>query len=159
MNLCDEDQEILNLYNQAPKALTDAIADLGEDELNLSRAHGKWTIREIVHHIIECDLNYFQINRYALANSGAPYVFNEFDPHIWKQSMEHAHRMTKHEVRLFEMLRSYITYLCELLPGSMDRVLVHENGRATVREALQHDINHAYHHIEQIYETRNVHNL
>ncbi|WP_426446689.1 hypothetical protein ACP26L_22925 [Paenibacillus sp. S-38] len=41
----------------------------------------------------------------------------------------------------------------------MDRTLIHEHGRAQVRDAIRHDIAHAVHHIRQIRETRIVHHL
>ncbi|MFD0616574.1 DinB family protein [Paenibacillus sp. GCM10027629] len=155
----DEDIKIIQLYNDAPKVLMEVLNGLGERELDLSRGEGKWTIREIVHHIVECDLNYFQINRYALANTGEKYIFNEFDADVWNQTMNHSQRAIKNEVQLFSILRGYISYLCEVIPDSLDRILVHQNGKATVRDALNHDINHSYHHIEQIKETRRVHNI
>ncbi|WP_314585991.1 DinB family protein [Paenibacillus terrigena] len=155
----DGDLKIIQLYNDAPKVLMEVLNGLAERELDLSRGEGKWTIREIVHHIVECDLNYFQINRYALANTGEKYIFNEFDAHVWNQTMNHSQRAIKNEVQLFSILRGCISYLCEVIPDSLDRILVHQNGKATVRDALNHDINHSYHHIEQIKETRRVHDI
>ncbi|XEC97308.1 DinB family protein [Paenibacillus tarimensis] len=157
--LKDGDREIIQLYNDAPKMLMEVLNGLSEKELDLSRGDGKWTIREIVHHIVECDLNYFQINRYALANTGEKFIFNEFDAHVWNQSMNHSKRAVKIEVQLFCTIREYISYLCETIPDSLDRMLVHQNGQATVRDAINHDIHHSYHHIEQIKETRRVHNI
>lgn len=155
----DEDLKIIQLYHNAPRALSEALSGLSEKELDLSRVEGKWTIREIVHHIVECDLNYFQINRYALANTGEKYFFNEFDAHVWNKTMNHSQRNINTELQLLSTIRGYISYLCEITPDSLDRVLVHENGRATVRDALNHDNHHAYHHINQILETRIVHNV
>jgi len=153
------DTEIVQLYRDAPNALMEAVTGLREEELDLSRGDGKWSIREIVHHIVECDLNYFQINRYALANTGETYMFNEFDAHVWNRTMDHSTRAIENEVRLFSVIREYIAYLCEITPDSLDRILIHQNGTATVRDALNHDIEHAYHHIEQIRETRKIHNI
>lgn len=159
VTLPQEDFGIVNRYKKASEALQEAVKNLSEESMDLARDHGKWTIREIVHHIVECDLNYFQINRYALANTGAKYLFNEFDAHLWKENMEHSNRSVHIEVKLFEMMRNYIAYLCETLPNALDRILIHQNGQATVRDALKHDIEHSYHHIEQILETRRVHKV
>lgn len=155
----EDDIKILQKYKEAPKILIELLADLDENKLDLSRAEGKWTIREIVHHIVECDLNYFQINRYALANTGENYVFNTFDAHVWNQSMLHNQRNITIELQLFNTIREYIAYLCEIIPDSFDRILVFQDGKATVRDALNHDINHSYQHIEQIKETIRLHSL
>ncbi|MGN7384206.1 Putative metal-dependent hydrolase yfiT [Chlamydia abortus] len=155
----EEDFKVIQTYREAARILMEVLDGLGDRELDLSRGEGKWTIREIVHHIVECDLNYFQINRYALANTGEKYFFNEFDAHVWNQSMNHNQRDIRIEVQLFSTIREYISYLCEIIPNSLDRILVHQNGTATVRDALNHDINHSYHHIEQIKETRRIHSI
>ncbi|WP_227793476.1 DinB family protein [Paenibacillus guangzhouensis] len=154
-----EDLELIDTYKRAPLELSQAIAGLCDVELDLTRANGKWSIREIIHHIIDCDMNYFQINRYALADSGAKFLFNAFDSHVWNQTMNYKNRSVSLELKLFGMMREYIAYLCNFLPNSMDRVLVHEFGTATVRDAIKHDIQHAANHIEQILETRRIHNI
>ncbi|GAB6926318.1 hypothetical protein JCM10914A_03010 [Paenibacillus sp. JCM 10914] len=155
----EEDLKVVQTYKDAPKVLHEVLDSLSEKDLDLSRGEGKWTIREIVHHIVECDLNYFQINRYALANTGEKYIFNEFDAQVWNQTMNHYQRNVRIELQLFSTIREYISYLCEVIPNSLDRILVHQNGKATVRDALNHDINHSYHHIEQIKETKRIHNI
>lgn len=155
----EEDLKVIQMYKDAPKKLMEVLNGLSEKELDLSRGEGKWTIREIVHHIVECDLNYFQINRYALANTGEKYIFNEFDAHVWNESMNHNQRDISIEVQLFKTIREYFSYLCEIIPDSLDRILIHQNGKATVRDTLNHDIRHSYHHIEQIIETRRFHNI
>ncbi len=129
-----EDSELINKYNEAPKKLEEAVFGLNDMELDKKRAEGKWSIREITHHIVECDLNYFQINRYALANTGEKYIFNGFDSHTWNNNMGHQTRPIQAEILLFKMTREYITYLCNSLPDALDRVIVHQNGKATVRD-------------------------
>jgi hypothetical protein len=151
--------ELIDTYKRAPHELTQAIAGLSDFDLDKTRAIDKWSIREIIHHIIDCDMNYFQINRYALADTGAKFLFNDFDSHVWNQTMNYNNRPVSLEVQLFGIMREYIAYLCSSLPNSLDRVLVHEHGKATVRDAIKHDIQHAAHHIEQILETRRVHNM
>lgn len=150
------DTELLIRYRLAPSKLGHAIHGLSDSDLNQSRGAGKWTIREIVHHIVECDLNYFQINRYALADTGRPFLFNEFDPNEWNRQMNHRCRPIQLELQLITVIREYIAYLCEISYGAFDRVLIHENGTATVRDTLIHDNQHAYHHIEQILDTKKM---
>jgi len=154
-----KDVELIKKYNEAPKKLVEALSGLDDSGLDKKRAKDKWTIREIAHHMIECDLNYFQINRYALADTGEKFIFNEFDPNTWNKNMEHSKRSLQLELQLFTIMREYITYLCNSLPGALDRVLIHQDGTATVRDALKHDNQHAYHHIDQILETKRIHNL
>lgn len=157
--LSADDQDLIAAYTKAPNELKQAIADLSDSDMDQTRSPGKWSIREIVHHVIDCDLNYFQINRYALADTGATFMFNEFDGNVWSTKMDYHNRSVEFEMKVFAMMREYIAYLCTTLPNSLDRVLVHEHGKATVRDALKHDIQHTSHHIKQIIETRKVHNI
>jgi uncharacterized damage-inducible protein DinB len=159
ITLSQADAEIIYRYNLAPKKLEEALLNLSEIDLDKKRAENKWSIREITHHIIECDLNYFQINRYALADTGVKYIFNDFDSHVWNKNLDHVSRPVQLEIQLFKLIREYITYLSQSFPNALDRILIHQNGKVTVRDALNHDIQHAYHHIDQIIETRRIHNI
>ncbi|WP_336822679.1 DinB family protein [Sporosarcina sp. USHLN248] len=154
-----EDQKLIESYKSAPSELMQAIAGLNESDLNQTRAPGTWSIREIVHHIVDCDMNYVQFNRYALADTGKTYFFNEFNGDSWNFKMDYKNRSIESELKLFTMMREYIAYLCIILNDSLDRVLVHEHGKATVRDALRHDTQHVLHHIEQILETRRINNI
>jgi len=154
-----DDQELIETYKRVPNVLNQAIIGLSDSDMDKTRAPGKWSIREVVHHIVDCDMNYFQINRFALADTGETYLFNQFDGDVWNFKMNYKDRPIELEMKLFTMLREYIAYLCASLPNSLDRVLMHEHGKATVRDALNHDIQHASHHIAQILETRKLHNL
>jgi len=102
--MSDDDLKLIQIYREAPKILKEVLTGLSDIELDLSRAPGKWTIREIVHHIVECDLNYFQINRYALAHTGERYIFNAFDANVWNQTMNHNRRDVRIEVQLLNTI-------------------------------------------------------
>jgi len=154
-----EDQKLIKTYKDVPKQLAQAIEGLSDSDLDKTRVNGKWSIRETIHHIIDCDMNYFQINRYALADTETKFMFNEFDGNVWSRNLNYNNRPVDLEIKLFGLMREYIAYLCSSIPNSLDRVLVHEQGTARVRDALEHDNQHAFHHIEQIHETRRIHNL
>jgi hypothetical protein len=134
-----EDHELIETYKHFPNKLVQAIEGLSDSDLDKTREIGKWTIREIIHHIIDCDMNYFQIDRFALADTGAKFMFNEFDGNVWVKAINYNNRPVELELKLFGLMREYIAYLCSSLPNSLDRVLVHEHGRAKVRDAIEHD--------------------
>lgn len=64
------DEQVLDLYRAGPDRLNAALAGLDEAGLDLERAPGKWTIRQIVHHLVDSDLATFQVIRMALALPG-----------------------------------------------------------------------------------------
>lgn len=153
------DHQLINMYSSIPNRLNEALAGLSENQLDLSRDSGKWSIRQIAHHIVDCEMNFFQYDRYALADTDRKFIFPNFNPDIWAENMHYTSRPIQLELRFFSLIREYITYLCHALPNSLDRRLHHENGDFTVRQALDHDNAHALHHINQIIETRKVHGI
>ncbi|MBX6341716.1 MAG: VOC family protein, partial [Thermomicrobiaceae bacterium] len=48
-------EEIVALYAEGPAALERALAGLDGADLDLARAPGAWTIRQIVHHVADSD--------------------------------------------------------------------------------------------------------
>jgi len=48
-------EEILAQYEAGIEELGKALAGLGESHFNCRRAEGKWSIRQIVHHIVDCE--------------------------------------------------------------------------------------------------------
>lgn len=155
----DQDLELLHQYSALPNLLVETVSGLSGDDLDRCRAPGKWSIRQIVHHIVDCEMNYFQYDRYALANTEAKFHFPDFNADTWADHMEYGSRPIELELRFFALIREYIAYLCRTLPDALDRTLKHAEGAFTVRQALQHDNAHARHHIDQIVETKNVHRL
>ncbi|MFD2611586.1 DinB family protein [Paenibacillus gansuensis] len=151
------DIELVKRYSSMPNVLIGALTGLSDDQLDLSRSAGKWSIRQIVHHIVDCELNYLQYDRYALSNTDRMFIFPDFSGDTWNMHMQYSNRPIELEIRFFSLIREYITHLCDILPESLDRTLKHEDGEFTVRQALEHDNAHAQHHIDQIIETRKIH--
>ncbi|QHW33689.1 DinB family protein [Paenibacillus rhizovicinus] len=158
--LLEADRVLLNQYRNQPKHLLDAITGLTSEQLDLCRAPGKWTIRQLLHHIVDCELNYFQKHRVAFSNTGHKFIFDDgFDPDIWADSMKYSERPIYVELKLFELVREYIVYLYETLSVPLDRVVTIGNEQVIIRDEVIWDLSHANHHIDQILETRSVHSL
>jgi hypothetical protein len=151
------DRELVNRYSSIPNLLIEALTGLTENQLDLCRDSGKWSIRQIVHHIVDCEMNYFQYDRYALSNTDRKFIFPDFNADTWAVNMQYSNRPIQLELRFFSLIREYITYRCNSLPDSLVRTLKHEDGQFTVNQALEHDNAHALHHINQINETRKTH--
>ncbi|WP_409343356.1 DinB family protein [Paenibacillus sp. MBLB4367] len=158
--MSDSDRALLNQYSEQSKQLVNAVSGLSAEQLDFCRSPGKWSIRQLVHHIVDCELNYFQTHRIALSNTGHRFIFDGgFDPDIWADSMKYSQRSIELELRLFELIREYIVYLYQTLSAPLDRVVSMENGSVVVRDEMNWDVSHADHHINQILETRRVHNI
>lgn len=149
------DEEILSLYRSGPKRLDLAIAGLVDGDLDLERAPGKWSIRQIVHHLVDSDLATFQVIRMALALPGRQITTDLWDPDDWMVGLDCARRPIGPAVALFSAARAWVQEAVAHLPGALDRAVSWPSGyTAQVRDLLRQVGGHALHHLIQIEETR-----
>lgn len=152
------DEEVLAWYEAGPDRLEAALAGLAEADLDLTRAPGKWSIRQIVLHLVDSDATSLQRIKFALAEPGRVLRGNPYDPDVWADGLDYAHRPVAAEVALFRAIRAHVGGLLRHLPGALDRAIQNEAGQATrVRTLTQMLAGHAMDHIEQIWETRRKH--
>ncbi|MED1876725.1 DinB family protein [Brevibacillus borstelensis] len=126
----------------------------------MSRAPGKWSIRQIVLHMVDSDATSLAMVKFALAEPGRVFHGNAYDPDVWAAGLDYAHRSIQAEVELFCAIRSHIGGLLKHLPDAMDRTVSLSSGHiVSVRQRIEPLMGHALHHIGQILETRKVHGV
>jgi catechol 2,3-dioxygenase-like lactoylglutathione lyase family enzyme len=154
------DEEILHFYEEGIHRLRRALDGLGEKELDLAREPGKWSIRQLVLHLVDSDATALTSVKFALAESGRTIRLNPYDPDVWAEGLGYAFRPIDAEVLLFEGIRRHILGLLHHLPDAMSRsVRTEESQVIQVRDRVSLLARHALHHIEQILETRKVHGV
>lgn len=154
------DGQIIAFYDEAPTRLKKALEGLNDQQLDLSRAPGKWSIRQIVLHMVDSDATSLAMVKFALAEPGRVFHGNAYDPDVWAAGLDYAHRSIQAEVELFCAIRSHIGGLLKHLPDAMDRTVSLSSGHiVSVRQRIEPLMGHALHHIGQILETRKVHGV
>jgi hypothetical protein len=154
------DEKIVAGYERGPVELQKALMGLDETQLDLHRAPGKWSIRQTVLHLVDSDVTAAITIKFALAESGRSFSRSPYDPDKWAEGADYAHRPIHLEVQLFSLMRQHILGMCHRLPGALDRTVVRENGKVvSVRFLLKLLSGHAKGHINQVVETRRVHNI
>jgi catechol 2,3-dioxygenase-like lactoylglutathione lyase family enzyme len=150
------DEQVLALYRTGPDRLEAALKGL--DDLDLERAPGKWTIRQIVHHLVDADLSTFQVIRMALALPGRQITSDLWNPDDWMTGLRCDERPVGPAVALFRAARAWVLEAAAHLEDALDRSVSWPSGySATVRDLLRQVGGHALHHILQIEETRRRH--
>ena len=66
----DNWQEILNAYAQGPELLVSALKDIPEELLGQALDEENWSIRAIIHHIVEGDDLFVPFIKQALGGLG-----------------------------------------------------------------------------------------
>lgn len=132
---------------------------LTDGDLNLARAPGHWTIRQIVNHLADGDVISLPALRLALAESGRAYVPNHPNSSIASaQGLDWAGRGIQPAVILFRAIRSYVAHLAQNLPGAWERVVKWSDGCiVSFGDMVYRDARHSLEHIEEIREIRRAH--
>jgi len=115
-------EEVLERYKQLPKKLESAVAGLAEPVLDLARAPDAWSIRQIVHHIVDADDATKAIVKAALGTNGCLYSLEWYDPHnTWAVTLDYRRRPTSPALSLLRANHRELEELLRHLPDAWDR--------------------------------------
>ncbi len=153
-----------SLYKQGGDELASVLAGLSESDLDLVRAPGEWSIRQIVHHIAETDTLFLLAIKTALAQSGSTYVRNPYDQDIWVKALDYSGRSIEPSLALTRAIRSHISQLLQHVPNNSEHYVMlkwadeqDEGSKATVNDFIESLVRHHADHCEEIRETLRVH--
>ncbi|MCP4157595.1 MAG: hypothetical protein GY757_58330 [bacterium] len=160
-------KKLMAAYEAGPEQLDAALKGLSESQLDLSRAEGKWTIRQIVHHIADAEDLWETAIKAALGNTGCTFDFSWYIlDNKCAVPLNYTNRPIYDAVALFKVLRRYVANMVKHLPNARERN-IHltrsgdelEEKTLVVDEILNWQVLHLEIHIKQILETRKVHKL
>lgn len=155
-------EEIITKHAEGVEQLEAALAGLSESDFGLSRAEGKWSIRQIVHHIADAE-DIWKIGiKAALSNSGCRFDFSWYIPdNKCAEPLDYENRPCADAVELFKVARRHIMALVNHLPDdTWERHItfvtndITEGVKFTVGKMLFWQTAHLDIHIKQIQETR-----
>lgn len=143
-------QDAGSLVIQFPDKLTTVVAELGHVGMERSLAPGKWTVRQILCHLADCEIAFAFRWRQALAEEN--HVVQPFDQDHWAN--RYASLSADDALRTFVALRRWNTLLLEnLSPADWERELTHpERGRQTFRTLVETMAGHDRNHLKQLEE-------
>jgi catechol 2,3-dioxygenase-like lactoylglutathione lyase family enzyme len=153
--------ETLELYMQAPSELQSLLEGLKEQELDLSKVPGGWTVRQIVHHLADADAMQLARIKVALAEPGRVWVSNAYSPQGWSDVVGYSRPAVQPSVDLFRANREHVAALLQHLPpDAWERYTLNAYGeKTTVGRTISLLATHALEHIDDIVEIRRVHGL
>lgn len=161
-----KDLDPRELYNQIPDRLDRALEGLAEPDLDIARKTGAWTIRQIVHHIVDADHMSGVMVKAALGEPDCVFDLAWYDPgNVWANTLLYDRRPIAPALSLFRASRRTVLELLALAPGAWQTPLrvVRRKARdpihLTVGDLIEHQAAHGSHHIEQILETRRTHGV
>jgi uncharacterized damage-inducible protein DinB len=127
-----------------PHALAAITGRMSEERLNRSPATGKWSIREILCHVADCELVFGFRLRQTVAESA--HVIQPFDQEAWQAPYR---SLSAHEaLAAFSAARRWnLLFIDAVLPGALPKPVTHpERGPMTFGTIIEtmagHDLNH-----------------
>jgi hypothetical protein len=159
-------EKILTRYAEGVNRLDELLSGLSESGLDLSRDQGKWTIRQIVHHIVDAKDLWETFIKAALGNPGYTVDMNWYIlDNKCAPLLDYARRPIKDGVELFRAIRRHIVELVKCLPDAWGRFAavswsgIVDGKTFKVGDVIGFQCSHLEHHIKQIRETRDKHGV
>lgn len=134
----------LEVIAETPKKLESLLATIGPERANQAPAPGKWSAREILCHLADCETVFAFRIRQALAEEN--HVVQPFDQDKWAKN--YAAYSVSEALALFSAARAWNRRLiASLPPETMSKRLTHpERGEMELRVVIEtmggHDVNH-----------------
>ncbi len=162
MNAPDDQDSVLARYMEGPALLERALAGLQDAELDTAPSQGGWTIRQIVHHIVDGDDVWKTCIKVALGNEQAEFALEWYwalPQETWANRWAYAQRSLDVSLALLKANRDHILQLLERVPDAWNRSVGFRksNGeieRMPVGAIVEMQADHVVHHVKRIHAIR-----
>ena len=144
----------IHQFRLAPGILYDAVKDLTENQLLSTYRPDGWTLAQVVHHLVESDVNAYPRLKYALTQDVPDVMIAQQE--LWAQLPDAQSPNIGLSLTLFEAIRNRWADAFESLrPEDFARQWRHGRyGLLTIDALLQQYAWHAQHHSAHISEHR-----
>jgi hypothetical protein len=146
--------ELLERFRRGPELVAALMTGAAGPELDFVSAPGKWSLRQIVAHLSDCEIVYSDRFRRVAAEDNPTLI--AFDQEAWAAKLNYAHRKTSESLETFRRLRHENYDLLKELPEAVfERTGNHsQRGTVTLRELVEGSASHAEGHARQVKEVR-----
>jgi len=153
--LTEERKKLVELYRGGYAAVAEALVKITPDELDFKPAPGKWSVREIVHHLADSEVTAAVRLRLLLAEDRPTIRGYDQDEFARRLYYDRPHEVS---LELFHLARqSTAEILDRLTPAEWGREGTHtEVGRYGVEDWLKTYSEHAHKHARQIRVARDA---
>jgi hypothetical protein len=144
----------IDIIEETPGRLRNAVQGLDEDQLDTPYREGGWTLRQVVHHVPDSHLNAYI--RLKLALTEPVPVIKPYDEAAWAQLVDNATVPIDVSLNLLDSLhRRWVALLRGMRDDDFRREYVHpDSGRHVLDHLVALYAWHGPHHIAHITTTR-----
>ena len=163
MNPADSQTSIIARFADGPAQLGQALTGLQDADLDAPPAQGGWTIRQIVHHIVDGDDLWKAGIKAALGNEQGEFTLEWYwvlPQETWADRWAYSARPIDVSLALFKAARAHVTQLLAHVPDGWSRSITvrepaGETTQLTVGAVVQMQADHLQHHVRRILALRN----
>ncbi len=143
-------ERLIQVIEDMPQRLVEAVAGLSEEDLGQTYREGGWTIRQVVHHLADANVNAYVRFKLAATEDNPP--VKPFEEAEWAELEDGAHEDVSVSLALVSALnRRWATFLRSLDTEAFSRTYNHPvDGKTSLDKALAFYTWHGRHHIAQI---------
>jgi len=143
---------------ESTKKQTLEYFELSPESYDWTYAEGKWTIRQLLHHIADAETVLYDRIRRAIAEQpndpgvGQPPLVMAFDQDRWARHLEYHSLPLNINKAIFEAVRTGIIHLTRLYYDRLgSNPFIHsETGIRTLKDEIDKVASHCSHHLDQI---------
>ena len=162
MEAPENKNELIELFGKGPDILEKALEGLSDKELDFTPSKGGWTIRQIVHHLVDGDDIWKHCIKMALGNEEAEFSLKwylAFPQMEWADNWKYEKRPLDTSLKLLRAMREHVLQLLNYVPDAWTKSAryLEPNGDieiVPVGFAIQIQANHIVHHIKRITEVK-----
>ena len=155
-------QDLVTRYAEGPDQLRAALDGLPETTLDLASGKGRWTIRQIVHHLADGDDLWGFFIKAAVGGSDSLFSLQwywERTQDEWVVAWNYASRPIEPSLELIEARRRSIVQLVEQVSGAIEKGIsmqMRDGSKkiVTVGDILEIQSRHVDDHVEEIRSIR-----
>jgi hypothetical protein len=154
----DDREAALSRYREGPTLLERTLVGVHSSNLDFVPLGGGWTIRQIVHHIVDGDDIWKLCIKMAIGNEQAEFDLSWYQAltqRTWADRWAYGHRSIDVSLSLFKATREHILQLLESMPDAWNHAVVVRSRdgqmeRVPVGYVVQMQADHVFHHVECI---------
>ncbi len=158
MNAPEDREGTISRYREGSFLLEEVVNDLADDDLDAKPSQGGWTIRQIVHHIVDGDDIWKVCIKMAMGNEEEEFAlgwYSALSQETWGDRWAYTKRSIDVSLSLFKATRAHVLQLIESAPEVWNRSVVVRSPkgdaeRVPVGFVVQMQADHVFHHIERI---------
>jgi len=143
--------QLIEKYEQGYDTLKENLDQVPEDAYDYQPTPESWSIRSIIAHIADSEINAYLRGRKIIAESGSEII--TYDQDAWSKKLYYDQVDISEAMVLFRMVRKNMVFVLKKLPAeAWNNHIIHpETGRITLVDWIQLYIDHIENHVQQIH--------